>query len=90
MQARPHRLVWRRRRRAVRRADPDSGRRHRHAHRRADGPHDGFVIWVPGQSVQGDELGLDASSDAGPWAEQRSQIAALLWNETVAKMLVEA
>ena len=42
------------------------------------------------KGFKGEDLGLDASNDAGPWAEHRSQIAALFWDEMVAKMLVEA
>ena len=42
------------------------------------------------RAFKGEDLGLDASSDVGPWAEHRSQITALFWDEMVAKMLVEA
>lgn len=42
------------------------------------------------RGLRGEDLGLDASSDAGPWAEYRSQIAATFWDEMVAELLVEA
>ena len=42
------------------------------------------------KGIKGEGLGLDANNDAGPWAEHRSRIAALFWDEMVAKMLVEA
>ena len=42
------------------------------------------------KALKGEDLGLDAKNDAGPWAEYRSRIAALFWDEMVTKMLVEA
>lgn len=42
------------------------------------------------RAFKGEDLGLDASNDAGPWADHTSQIATLVWNEMVAKMLAEA
>ena len=41
------------------------------------------------RGFKGEDLGLSASNDAGPWAEHRSEVAALFWDEMVAKMLVE-
>lgn len=42
------------------------------------------------KALKGEDLGLDTKNDAGPWAEYRSRIAALFWDEMVTKMLVEA
>lgn len=41
------------------------------------------------RAFKGEDLGLDASSDAAPWAEHRGEIATIFWDEMVAKMLVE-
>ena len=38
---------------------------------------------------KGEDLGLDASSDTGPWAEHRSKIASVFWEDMVNKMLVD-
>ena len=38
------------------------------------------------KAFRGEALGLDAKSEAGPWAEHRSEIIAV-WNELVSKML---
>lgn len=35
----------------------------------------------------GEDLGLDAGNDAGPWAEHRSKIGNVFWDEMVGKML---
>ena len=37
------------------------------------------------KAFKGDDLGLDASSDTGPWAEHRSKIAAVFWDEMIDK-----
>ena len=42
------------------------------------------------RGFKGEDLRLDASSDAAPWAKHRSEIAALFWDEIIAKMLVKA
>ncbi|TVY84586.1 NAD(P)H-dependent FMN reductase LOT6 [Lachnellula suecica] len=42
-----------------------------------------------GKAFKGEVLGLDAKSDTGPWAEHRSEIAAVFWNHMVTEMLVE-
>ncbi|MCJ1395133.1 hypothetical protein MMC18_008014 [Xylographa bjoerkii] len=39
------------------------------------------------RAFKGEDLALDARSDAGPWAEHRGQIAGLFWDEMVAKIL---
>ena len=40
------------------------------------------------KGLRGEDLGLDAKNDKGPWAEHRSEIADIFWQDMIDDMLV--
>ena len=40
------------------------------------------------KAFKGQDLGLDAKNDAGPWAEHRHKIADIFWQDMISDMLV--